>query len=88
MYEHGWHVKGQIGVTEPRRISAITLADRVASERGEILGETVGVSVSFVDKYSESTQIKVTYFSLLYILIFYLISIYARTVHDRRNFVA
>lgn len=56
----GWHSKGQIGVTEPRRISAITLADRVASERGEILGETVGVSVSFVDKFSDDTHIKVS----------------------------
>lgn len=37
----------------------MTVADRVANERGEILGDTVGVSVSFIDKYSESTQIKV-----------------------------
>lgn len=54
-------MKGCIAVTEPRRISAITLADRVASERGEILGETVGVSVSFIDKHSETTHIKVNY---------------------------
>lgn len=46
-------------MTQPRRVSALTLADRVASERGEILGETVGVSVSFIDKYSDATAIKV-----------------------------
>lgn len=61
LYELGWHLKGNgiIGVTEPRRISAITLADRVSTERGEILGDTVGVSVSFVDKHGSNTSIKV-----------------------------
>lgn len=37
----------------------MTLADRVANERGELLGETVGVSISFVDRCSEKTHIKV-----------------------------
>lgn len=59
LYELGWHARGLIAVTQPRRVSALTLADRVASERGEILGETVGVSVSFIDKYSDATAIKV-----------------------------
>ena len=34
-------------VTQPRRISAITLAERVASERCEQLGESIGYSVRF-----------------------------------------
>lgn len=59
LYEWGWHTKGIIGVTEPRRVSAITLANRVATERGEIVGETVGVSVRFIDKCTETTKIKV-----------------------------
>lgn len=59
MYEFGWHTKGIIGVTQPRRVSALTVSDRVASERGEILGETVGVAVSFIEKCSENTHIKV-----------------------------
>lgn len=62
LYEFGWHNKGIIAVTQPRRVSAITLADRVASERGELLGETVGVSISFLDKISEGTYIKVSFF--------------------------
>lgn len=37
----------------------MTVADRVANERGEALGGTVGVSVSFIDKCTEHTQIKV-----------------------------
>ena len=32
-------------VTQPRRISAISVAERVASERGERLGKTVGYQV-------------------------------------------
>uniref|UniRef100_A0A9J2PQS8 RNA helicase n=1 Tax=Ascaris lumbricoides TaxID=6252 RepID=A0A9J2PQS8_ASCLU len=34
-------------VTQPRRISAITLAERVAEERGEILGNSIGYNVRF-----------------------------------------
>uniref|UniRef100_A0A915BYT3 Pontin n=1 Tax=Parascaris univalens TaxID=6257 RepID=A0A915BYT3_PARUN len=34
-------------VTQPRRISAITLAERVAEERGEVLGSSVGYAVRF-----------------------------------------
>lgn len=59
LYEFGWHTKGIIGVTQPRRVSAMTVADRIANERGEVLGDTVGVSVSFIDKCTENTQIKV-----------------------------
>lgn len=34
-------------VSQPRRISAITLAERVANERGEIVGNSVGYGVRF-----------------------------------------
>ncbi|CAH3166121.1 unnamed protein product [Porites evermanni] len=36
-----------ITVTQPRRISAVSVAERVASERAEILGSSVGYSVRF-----------------------------------------
>ncbi|KAK7017965.1 ATP-dependent RNA helicase A, partial [Halocaridina rubra] len=36
-----------IVVTQPRRISAVSVADRVAQERGEELGQSVGYSVRF-----------------------------------------
>lgn len=39
----------------------MTVADRIANERGEVLGDTVGVSVSFIDKCTENTQIKVNH---------------------------
>ena len=44
-----------IGITEPRRVAAITLAERVALEQGDILGHKKGVSVRFIDKISEAT---------------------------------
>lgn len=34
-------------VTQPRRISAVTVAERVAAEAGEELGTSVGYSVRF-----------------------------------------
>ena len=40
---HGKHV--QILCTQPRRISAISVAERVAAERGEPVGQTVGYAV-------------------------------------------
>lgn len=59
LYEHGWHTKGIIGVTQPRRISAITLANRVSEEMGDVIGEgVVGVSVRFFSNFSENTKIK------------------------------
>lgn len=59
LYEHGWHIKGMIGITQPRRISAITLADRVSEEMGDVTGDgVVGVAVRFMSKFSENTKIK------------------------------
>lgn len=39
--------KAKIVVTQPRRISAISLADRVATERSEYVGQSVGYQVRF-----------------------------------------
>lgn len=36
-----------IAVTQPRRISAISVAERIAAERNELIGESVGYSVRF-----------------------------------------
>jgi ATP-dependent RNA helicase DDX35 len=45
-------------VTQPRRISAITLAERVAEEMGHVFGDEVGASARFFSKYNENTKIK------------------------------
>ncbi len=50
---------GQIGHTQPRRIAARSVADRIAEELGTTLGEIVGYQVRFTDTSSERTLVKV-----------------------------
>ncbi|PXF46031.1 putative ATP-dependent RNA helicase DHX35 [Gracilariopsis chorda] len=46
-------------ITQPRRVAAITVATRVAAERGATLGDTVGYAVRFENKSSRtSTRIR------------------------------
>eukprot|EP00117_Sycon_ciliatum_P038968 scpid50983/ scgid28870/ Probable ATP-dependent RNA helicase DHX35; DEAH box protein 35 len=48
LYESGWAADGRvIGVTQPRRVAATTVAGRVAEEKGVLLGEEVGFSIRF-----------------------------------------
>ena len=53
----GWGSRCNIIVTQPRRISALGLASRVAAERGEDVGQTVGYSVRLDSKQSARTRI-------------------------------
>lgn len=48
----------RVTVTQPRRVAAISLALRVAQERGTPLGQEVGYSVRFDARVSESTRIR------------------------------
>ncbi len=50
---------GQIGHTQPRRIAARTVAERIAEEVGTPLGEIVGYQVRFTDTSSANTLVKV-----------------------------
>lgn len=43
--------------TQPRRISAISVAARISAERGESLGETVGYQIRLESKHSEQTRL-------------------------------
>lgn len=59
LYNAGFCGNGKlIGVTQPRRVAAMTVAKRVAEECGVTLGEKVGYSVRFEDVTSSSTRIK------------------------------
>ena len=49
---------GNIGHTQPRRLAARTVADRIAEEMETQLGSHVGYKVRFNDKVSERTQVK------------------------------
>ncbi|XP_024515116.1 DExH-box ATP-dependent RNA helicase DExH3 [Selaginella moellendorffii] len=43
--------------TQPRRISAVSVAERVASERGEVIGETIGYQVRLEGIRSRNTRL-------------------------------
>ncbi len=54
----GRGVKGLIGHTQPRRLAARTVANRIADELETSLGGCVGYKVRFNDQVSDNTQIK------------------------------
>uniref|UniRef100_A0A8D0HI25 Probable ATP-dependent RNA helicase DHX40 n=1 Tax=Sphenodon punctatus TaxID=8508 RepID=A0A8D0HI25_SPHPU len=58
LFEEGFAKHGMIGVTQPRRVAAISVAQRVAEEMTCSLGSTVGYQVRFDDCASEGTAIK------------------------------
>lgn len=49
----GFCKNGKVGVTQPRRVAAITVAQRVAQEMKCILGKEVGYQVRFDDCTSQ-----------------------------------
>jgi ATP-dependent helicase HrpA len=51
--------RGLVGHTQPRRIAARSVAERLAAETGTTLGDEVGYQVRFTDRTSPATRIKV-----------------------------
>ncbi|OAY64295.1 ATP-dependent RNA helicase DHX8, partial [Ananas comosus] len=59
LYSAGFCHDGRvIGITQPRRVAAVTVAKRVAEECNVELGQRVGYSIRFEDVTSSSTRIK------------------------------
>ena len=60
LLESGWANDGKmICVTQPRRVAAVTVASRVAEERGALLGDEVGYAIRFDQCCNDdSTKIK------------------------------
>jgi len=56
--ELGLGDKGLIGHTQPRRLAARTVAERIASELDVEIGQEVGFQVRFTGEVSSSTKIK------------------------------
>ena len=56
--ELGRGVTGQIGHTQPRRIAARTVAERIAEELATGLGQVVGYKVRFTAKSGDNTLVK------------------------------
>ena len=57
--ELGRGIKGTIGHTQPRRIAARSVAERIAEELDVTLGEAVGYQVRFTDHSQRDTLLKV-----------------------------
>jgi ATP-dependent helicase HrpA len=55
----GRGVSGMIGITQPRRIAALTISRRLAEELGESVGQTVGCKIRFNEQTSDRTRVKV-----------------------------
>ncbi|GAA4938441.1 ATP-dependent RNA helicase HrpA [Streptomonospora halophila] len=56
--ELGRGVHGAIGHTQPRRLAARTVAERIAEELDTRLGEAVGYKVRFTDRSGDDTLVK------------------------------
>ncbi len=57
--EAGRGIDGLIGCTQPRRIAAMTVAQRISDELGEPMGQSVGYKIRFADRTSrENAYIK------------------------------
>jgi len=69
----GRGVAGKIGHTQPRRVAARTVANRVADELSVKLGQEVGYQVRFTDEVSDTTLVKIMTDGILL----------AETQHDR-----
>lgn len=58
LFDAGLSKKGLIVVTQPRRVAAMTVAQRVAAEMGVKIGEGVGYTIRFDDRTSSQTAVK------------------------------
>ncbi|KAJ6853368.1 pre-mRNA-splicing factor ATP-dependent RNA helicase DEAH10 [Iris pallida] len=59
LFNAGYCADGKvIGITQPRRVAAVTVAKRVAEECNVNLGQKVGYSIRFEDETSSTTRIK------------------------------
>ncbi|CAH0519864.1 unnamed protein product [Peronospora belbahrii] len=58
LHEEGYSQFGTIGCTQPRRVAAMSVAQRVSEEMDVTLGEEVGYAIRFEDLTSDKTIIK------------------------------
>ncbi|KAG0587933.1 hypothetical protein M758_2G172300 [Ceratodon purpureus] len=58
LHEAGYSKQGKIGCTQPRRVAAMSVSARVATEMDVKLGHEVGYSIRFEDCTSDTTVLK------------------------------
>jgi RNA helicase HrpA len=59
LHEAGYSNRGVIGVTQPRRIAALSVSDYIARQTNTQVPELVGYKMRFEDKTSLTTRIKI-----------------------------
>ncbi|MDR0669931.1 MAG: ATP-dependent RNA helicase [Treponema sp.] len=59
LYEAGYSKNGIIGVTQPRRIAALSVSEFIARQQGGSPGGLVGYKIRFEDKTGPDTKIKI-----------------------------
>ena len=56
--EAGLGIEGKIGCTQPRRVAALSISQRISEELGVAWGEQVGCKIRFDDRSSQHTYIQ------------------------------
>ena len=59
LHEAGYSSRGIVGVTQPRRIAALSVSDFIAHQIGKKVPDTVGYTMRFEDKTDDTTVIKI-----------------------------
>jgi RNA helicase HrpA len=59
LHQAGYAKNSVIGVTQPRRIAALSVSEFIARQMGSTLGGLVGYKMRFEDKTRQETQIKI-----------------------------
>ena len=57
LYDSGFTRNGRIGVTQPRRIAALSVSHYIAQQYGETIPGLVGYKMRFVDETDKSSRI-------------------------------
>ena len=59
LHEAGYSEGGIIGVTQPRRIAAVSVSEFIARQMGVAVSETIGYKMRFEDRTTANTKIKI-----------------------------
>jgi ATP-dependent RNA helicase HrpA len=59
LHEAKYSARGIVGVTQPRRIAALSVSEFIAGQIGKEIPDTVGYTMRFEDRTDESTVIKI-----------------------------
>jgi len=59
LHEAGYTARGIVGVTQPRRIAALTVSEFIARQIGTTIPHVVGYTMRFEDKTDDDTVIKI-----------------------------